>query len=136
MTDEFILSAAWAHDVLEDSQWTAGDLLDGGLPREVVEIVKHLTRPKNDKRPRDVRVSEMIEKMSIAPYNARIIKLADRCDNLGDVAGDAEVPADFALQYADESVRLLGALHGTNAFLENRLTLLITQIKQRYGKGT
>lgn len=38
-------AAAWLHDVLEDTDLTADDLLDSGILPEVVEVVAVLTRP-------------------------------------------------------------------------------------------
>ncbi|WP_394551724.1 hypothetical protein ACDF64_12725 [Agromyces sp. MMS24-JH15] len=38
-------AAAWLHDVLEDTDLTAGDLLQAGILPEIVEVVAVLTRP-------------------------------------------------------------------------------------------
>jgi (p)ppGpp synthase/HD superfamily hydrolase len=37
------------HDVIEDSDITAEDLLAEGIPAEVVEVIQFLTKRKNEK---------------------------------------------------------------------------------------
>jgi (p)ppGpp synthase/HD superfamily hydrolase len=126
---EGIVAAAWLHDILEDSNLSSQHLIDEGIPSNVVGWVKELTRPRNDRRKREVRVNEMIEKMRKASFPARLIKLADRADNLDDLATDPSVPVDFALQYANEGRRLAEAMLGTDAFLEARIAILVSKIE-------
>ncbi|WP_187329868.1 N-formylglutamate amidohydrolase [Demequina rhizosphaerae] len=38
------VAAAWLHDTVEDTEWTADDLLAAGFPRELVEAVVALSR--------------------------------------------------------------------------------------------
>ena len=37
---------AWLHDVIEDTKITAGDLLDRGIPSDVVRAVEHMSKKK------------------------------------------------------------------------------------------
>ena len=32
------------HDVVEDSDWTIGDLKNDGFPEEVISVIKNLTK--------------------------------------------------------------------------------------------
>lgn len=45
-SDPKFIATAWLHDVIEDCGVTGQDLLDAGIPAEVVEAVKLLTRTK------------------------------------------------------------------------------------------
>jgi len=48
MKTEMEMSAALLHDVIEDSEITAEQLLAEGIPAEVVEAVQHLTKNENE----------------------------------------------------------------------------------------
>lgn len=66
---------AWLHDVLEDSDFTAEDLLKRGIRPHCVEIVAILTRKDyEDYFSFIMRIKDV--------YQARIIKIADINDNL------------------------------------------------------
>lgn len=68
-------SAAWLHDVIEDTDISAQDLLDAGIWPEVVEIVELLTRNA------EVASEAYYERIRRHPL-ARAVKLADIADNL------------------------------------------------------
>lgn len=65
------------HDVLEDSSYTADDLLAEGFPREVVEAVSILTHNKSD----PVSYEEYICQVKQNPI-ACAVKIADITHNL------------------------------------------------------
>ncbi|MCL2394022.1 MAG: HD domain-containing protein [Acidimicrobiaceae bacterium] len=44
LTDPELRAAAWLHDVVEDTDWTADRLLEAGMPDRVVETVVAVTR--------------------------------------------------------------------------------------------
>ena len=75
MGSELEMSAALLHDVLEDSEITAEELLAAGIPAEVVEAVEHLTKHEGEDymgfvaRARENRI-------------AAAVKLADIEDNI------------------------------------------------------
>lgn len=58
------------HDVIEDTEITAKDLVEKGIPREIVEIVEILTKPKGEDYEEYVRRVAKNAK-------ARKVKLAD-----------------------------------------------------------
>lgn len=63
------------HDVIEDSDYTADDLLSEEIPKHIVEAVISLTRNS------DESYSEFIERVSLNAL-ARSVKIADIEDNL------------------------------------------------------
>lgn len=75
--NEIAQAAALLHDVLEDTPVTAEDLLAEGVPNEVVQIVKILTRDKS--RPYAEYIVSVINSNNII---AMKIKLADLTHNL------------------------------------------------------
>lgn len=98
-------AVAWLHDVLEDTSVTVDALLAAGMPEEVVDDVRLLTRTPHQ-RPEDyygpIKDS----------YSARRVKLADIADNtsvdrLALIDDDATV-ARLVRKYA-KARRLLGA---------------------------
>ena len=67
------------------------------------------------------------EHLQVIPHEAKLIKLCDRIDNLGEM-GNA--PLDFLDTYAAESELLLTeALNGTDAGLESELAASIAQVR-------
>lgn len=73
------VAAAWLHDVLEDTAWTAEDLIKDGLPQRVVEIVWTLTKRAG------TSYDEYLSTVNMS-QSARLVKVADLIDNLSDTA--------------------------------------------------
>jgi (p)ppGpp synthase/HD superfamily hydrolase len=122
---EIMMVAVWLHDILEDTHLTEEQLLDVGIPQASLRIVRCLTKDKTDNRPRKERAKALADFIGHnCWWEVRVIKLADRCDNLGDMTGDVAVPVEFAKMYAQESLLLVAACEGTNEFLENRIKQL------------
>jgi (p)ppGpp synthase/HD superfamily hydrolase len=46
--DDAAVATAWLHDVLEDCEVTAGDLLAAGIPAPVVEAVRAVTKAEGE----------------------------------------------------------------------------------------
>ena len=69
-----VIAAAWLHDVIEDSEFTANDLLAGGIPQVVIDAVLKVTDLKVGSR--DAYYAN-IKTDSLA----RAVKLADIADN-------------------------------------------------------
>ncbi|HGW4265804.1 TPA: GTP pyrophosphokinase [Pseudomonas aeruginosa] len=74
-TDPFEQAVSLLHDVIEDSDTTAEDLLNEGFPEIVVEVVVILSRRRGES------YEDFIERICVHPL-ARKIKLADIEDNL------------------------------------------------------
>ncbi|HEX5836347.1 MAG TPA: hypothetical protein VFY26_00860 [Anaerolineales bacterium] len=75
MRTELEMSAALLHDVLEDSEITAEELLAEGIPAQVVEAVQRLTKNENE---------DYMDFVARAGKNriAAAVKLADIEDNI------------------------------------------------------
>jgi 5'(3')-deoxyribonucleotidase len=85
-----VIAAAWLHDVIEDSSITAQNLLEMGIPIEVLEAVV-LVSDQNKTTPANVSVvqKKALQVTNKIPYYAaikknsiaRAVKLADLADN-------------------------------------------------------
>jgi (p)ppGpp synthase/HD superfamily hydrolase len=133
------VAAAYLHDTLEDTDITEEEILQATNPR-TLEIVKELTNPSKQfvflpeykKLPRGA-VRAMKKKMdrdhlAHVSWDAKVIKLVDRIDNVSDMVG---MDRDFCLLYADESDLLLEALRGTHDGLESALASAIFALRNR-----
>lgn len=72
----FDLAVAWLHDVLEDSEYTADDLLAFGIPADVVRVVEVLTRREGE------TYGDYIQRVR-KDVHARRVKIADVRSHLG-----------------------------------------------------
>jgi len=75
MKTELEMSAALLHDVIEDSEITADQLLAEGIPAEVVEAVQYLSGNENEEYPEFVARAK---KNTLATK----VKIADIEDNI------------------------------------------------------
>lgn len=69
-----LVAAALLHDVIEDSEFTAADLLERGIPQSVIDVVHKVTR-RDDQSPDDYYAE-----ISRDP-DATAVKLADLGEN-------------------------------------------------------
>lgn len=116
---EYVVAAAWLHDVLEDCDDTFCLELVCEMPVEVVKLVQELTNPsKGSKAPRSVRKQMDRDHLKNVSAWAKKIKLIDRTCNLKDMD---QAPKDFLKLYLQESELLLEALQGADDFLEKKL---------------
>ena len=86
MGDDKAQAVAWLHDVLEDTDYTEEMLLEEGIPADVVEAVKVLTKSdgqdyyeylenvKNNVLASKVKIQDMLDNLSDTPSNKQIIK--------------------------------------------------------------
>ena len=110
-TDDTVLAAALLHDVIEDTQADYDDLLEH-FGSEVAEMVAALSKDmrlvESEREPAyDAQLAE-------APWQARLIKLADVYDNFTDAGTDAARrkladKAERALRLADGDPKLTKA---------------------------
>ena len=124
-TSETMVVAAWLHDVVEDSGKTLEDVRMN-FGRQVADLVDWLTNAsKGMKAPRAERRKIDREKLSRAPWMAKLLKLLDRIDNLTESRDDKLTPPDFVKLYRAESLLLLDeCLRGVDGELEDRLRWL------------
>jgi guanosine-3',5'-bis(diphosphate) 3'-pyrophosphohydrolase len=79
--DSTALAAALLHDVIEDTTADYDDL-EKEFTREIAEVVAALT--KDMRMPEDAREVAYDKQLTNAPWQARLVKLADVYDNLID----------------------------------------------------
>ncbi len=80
-TEEATLTAAFLHDVIEDTTTDYDNLLEH-FDREVADIVACLSKDPRLVEPQRERVYD--EQLAAGPWQARLVKLADVYDNLAD----------------------------------------------------
>lgn len=106
--DVDIFIAALNHDVLEDCDWLDSDVLSGALGTRATELVEHVTKPavpEGEKAARDLAYMDSLWEI---PREARLLKLADRLDNLRSViyAGDPAKAARYLTVSRDKFIPL------------------------------
>lgn len=122
--DPEILAAAWLHDVIEDTNVTELDLR-AEFGDTITDMVVELTPPSKDEFP-DRKVRKIMENEQVKKYSqrAKLIKLADIFDNIGDVrVNDPE----FAKIYLPEKLVQLELLRDTHDELWQRVFERVSQ---------
>jgi (p)ppGpp synthase/HD superfamily hydrolase len=104
LSDPRAVAAAWLHDVVEDCEISAHDLLDAGISAEVVDAVMLLTRTK------DVTNDDYYKAIRKNPI-ALAVKLADIADNTDETRTSQLDPADRE-RFAHKYRHALGVLQG------------------------
>ena len=128
--DSDILIAAILHDTIED---TDASLEEIGLlfGENVLKIVEEVT---DDKRlPRKVRKKLQIECGRSKSYEARLIKIADKIDNLNDLMKSP--PPEWNLQkkieYIDWTEKVVNEMRGTNRCLEDMYDKSLKEVREK-----
>ena len=88
--------AGLLHDVLEDTEITEKDLLDVGIPKEIIDIVKIVTHDKIDK-------SNMTKEEKLELYNKEI----DKVINSGNIHAIRLKEADMSDNYDPDRIKEL-----------------------------
>lgn len=98
---DLTIALAWGHDLIEDGRITAQELMDKGIPKQVMVYLAMLTFP-----PR-LSIDDYHQRVShIAPYSVvRDVKLADNLSNLSDSPSEKQIEKytgsiDILLSYA------------------------------------
>ena len=118
--EDTVLAAAFLHDVIEDTPADFDDVAEA-FGTEVATLVAALT--KDMRLPEPEREAAYERQLRDAPWQARLIKLADVLDNLGDAstARDRQrtaAKARVALELAGDEPRLAAAVAIVSAALE------------------
>lgn len=122
---EVMVAAAYLHDVIEDCNASYGDIFNY-FEEEVADLVLELTNDKNAVGNRAKRKADQRAKIQASSYEAKLIKLIDRIDNLGEIPPSGNFAVVY---YAKESLLLLNeALVGTDEELENELRDIVNLI--------
>lgn len=127
-----ILAAALLHDVVEDSQWkiTTYDL-EKKFNRSIALMVSIVTRPAPDENiPRQQQLDTFHERIGQSNVYARVIKLAERLDNMRDLV-DIEDP-EFQKEYLMQTWQVfLPIAAGTDKTLHGKLLTICRQLEQQ-----
>jgi (p)ppGpp synthase/HD superfamily hydrolase len=118
---DFALQCALLHDTLEDTK-THYDELVAEFGEKVAQGVLALT--KNSALPYDTQMQDSLNRILQQPTEIRIVKMADRVDNL-------YLPAIYWTTrkrqfYQAEAKLILQTLGGVNEYIETRLQAKIT----------
>ena len=124
---EEMVAAAYLHDVLEDTQATYQEIV-AATNQATADLVKWVTNPskQHPNLRREERKAMDREHLRWAPWEAKIIKLTDRIDNLLEMGG---APWDFQVLYAQESIMLAEAVGDVDAFLKKDLIDIAERMK-------
>lgn len=99
--DVDLIIAAFNHDVLEDCDWLDEGVLSGALGERATSLIADVTKPQVPEEQKAARDRAYLDGLRSLPHESRLLKLADRIDNLRAVvhAGDP----DKARRYLDVS---------------------------------
>jgi guanosine-3',5'-bis(diphosphate) 3'-pyrophosphohydrolase len=127
VTDPEIVMAALMHDLIEDTDVEYDDVLQR-FGRRVADLVAALS---GDMRlPKPARRAEVIERARHAGVEVQTIRLADRLDNLLDMAGFSNARKR---EYVEGSEQTLAACRGANPALEAALERAIARLQRELG---
>ncbi|MGE0756969.1 MAG: HD domain-containing protein [Pirellulaceae bacterium] len=123
--DETALVAALLHDLLEDTTTDYDDVAEQ-FGVAVADAVAALT--KDSRLPEDQRELAYDRQLTAASWQARLVKLADVCDNFCDAASESERrkiagKAQRAIVCAGSSPELQPAIQVVAALITNYATL-------------
>ncbi|HYN89703.1 MAG TPA: HD domain-containing protein [Ardenticatenaceae bacterium] len=121
-----LLAGALLHDVIEDSEVTR-DEIAGEFGADVAEWVQVVTKPRKALRSPDWE-DRYYAAIAAAPRSARLIKLADRLDN---VRGLGSWPRDKQAAYVAETrLRVLPIATQTDSHWAAELACLCSELEQ------
>jgi GTP diphosphokinase / guanosine-3',5'-bis(diphosphate) 3'-diphosphatase len=128
--DPITLSAAVLHDTLEDTP-TRLDELEQLFGAEIAQIVVELSDDKS--LPKQRRKDLQIENAGSKSKSAKLVKLADKISNVGDILTDP--PQDWPLtrqrEYAIWALAVVDQVRGSNLALEARFDALYAQAERQ-----
>ncbi len=115
--NEALLAAAILHDTIEDTDATAEDLRQE-FGEEILGLVLEVTDDKS--LPKDVRKQLQVETAAHKSPSAKLLKLADKICNVGDIVNSP--PADWPLKRQQEYLlwteKVIEGVRGSNRELE------------------
>ena len=118
--NENLMLAALLHDLLEDTDLTFEDI-EQQFGEQVALIVEELSKPV------DLKKDEWLQSFGNASKGAKVIKIADRIDNLLDMES-IEWSKEKKRIYAEQSLIILDKCGNANNKLAKKLKDVIEQI--------
>lgn len=120
VTDVNVLTAAILHDTVEDTETTL-DELRAQFGETIATIVDEVSDDKT--LPKERRKQLQIEHAPHCSHSAKLVKLADKLDNLSDLL--VSIPISWSperiAEYFAWSEKVISGLRGTNSTLETQL---------------
>jgi len=110
------MPVALLHDTIEDTPIHRSILL-ATFGTEITEGVEALT--KDFQLPKETRMTDSLQRISLKSKEIGMVKLADRITNLQEPP--VHWPKEKIINYLAEAKTILPSLKGTNTHLENRL---------------
>ncbi len=120
--NEELMIAALFHDLCEDTNTTLEEI-DKKFGEKIVSIVNELTMPEDAK---DRKKDKWLENFMNSSKEAKIIKLADRIDNLLEMVDDWTVEKQIA--YANQAKIVLKSCGDANKELADKLDEIIKDL--------
>ena len=99
--DVDMIVAALNHDVLEDCDWLDEQVLAGALGQRATDLVKDVTKAQAAQADKPARDRAYLDNLRVIPVESRLLKLADRIDNLRGVVNSGN--PDKAARYLSVS---------------------------------
>lgn len=130
---DHIIAAAYGHDLKEDCDVTDEALRNNGFSEFSIELINSLTKSR-ERMNREEKNKIYNETLAKSHTYAKIIKLADRYDNLNDFAVSfvrKRIESGRYLMYLDETEELLKHIY-VKCSLFNQLSSLRFDLKQSY----
>lgn len=131
---------AWLHDVVEDCIsydtlriWMYENISDDSCRIMILRGVRCLTEDKSI-HPRNERHKAYIKQLSEGVRTYRIVKLADRIDNLRDGGLDKGFLKNVYLKESKDILRICNEKDGCNVLILT-LSKVIKEIEKRLGNG-
>ena len=126
------LVAALLHDTIEDTETTAEEL-ETLFGAEVLALVLEVTDDKS--LPKKTRKQLQIEHAPHLSDGARLIKLADKINNVYDISHDSPETWSHERQvaYLDWAEAVVAGLRGVNAALEARFDAVLREAREILG---
>ena len=126
--DAEVIAGAVLHDTVEDTGATR-EQIAARFGETVAGYVKEVSDDKS--LPKAERKRLQIEHAKSLTRGARMIKLADKSKNLGEVLDDPPVgwSIERRREYADWCCQVVNELRGTNAWLENHFDGLMERAR-------
>ncbi|SEQ10323.1 metal dependent phosphohydrolase [Faunimonas pinastri] len=129
--DAELIAAAWLHDVVEDGHASLAEITDR-FGEDVATLVGELTDDMS--LPSDERKQRQVDEIARKSPRARLLKLADKVSNLGEIERDP--PEDWSEEkrraYADWGKKVVDAgCRNLNGELEDRFNATYAAITRQ-----
>jgi len=124
--DLSVIQAALLHDTVEDTDTTFQEI-EENFGVKIRKIVEEVTDDKN--LPKAERKRLQIVHAPNSSHEAKLVKLADKLDNLRDLERQTPVgwTPERVQEYFEWSKKVVDGLRGTNKTLEDNLDKLFTK---------